>query len=40
MTGILDYGAGNLRSVQKACESLGENAVVTSDERDWTGATG
>lgn len=37
MTGILDYGAGNLRSVQKACEYLGENAVVTSDEKRLDG---
>ena len=28
MTGIVDYGAGNLRSVQKALEYLGERAVV------------
>lgn len=31
MTGIIDYGAGNLRSVQKAFEFLGERAVVSSD---------
>lgn len=29
MTGIVDYGAGNLRSVQKAFEYLGERAVVS-----------
>lgn len=29
MTGILDYGMGNLRSVQKAFEYLGEEAVVS-----------
>lgn len=29
MTGILDYGTGNLRSVQKAFEYLGERAVVS-----------
>ncbi len=31
MIGILDYGMGNLRSVQKAIEFLGGKAVVTSD---------
>lgn len=33
MTGLLDYGAGNLRSVQKAFEYLGEKAVIASDEK-------
>jgi glutamine amidotransferase len=28
---IIDYGAGNLRSVQKAFEHVGHNAVFTSD---------
>jgi glutamine amidotransferase len=28
---IVDYGSGNLRSVQKACERLGSPATVTSD---------
>lgn len=32
MIAIVDYGVGNLRSVQKALESLGEPAVVTSDK--------
>ncbi len=31
MIGIIDYGMGNLRSVQKALELLGEEAVITSD---------
>ncbi len=31
MTGILDYGVGNLRSVQKAFEFLGERALVSSE---------
>lgn len=31
MLAIIDYGAGNLRSVQKACELLGAEAVITSD---------
>jgi glutamine amidotransferase len=28
---IVDYGSGNLRSVQKACERLGSEALITSD---------
>ena len=32
MIAIIDYGAGNLRSVQKACEYNGATAVVTSDK--------
>lgn len=28
---IIDYGMGNLRSVQKAFEFIGENAIITSD---------
>ena len=31
MTAIIDYGAGNLRSVQKACEFVGAQADITSD---------
>lgn len=31
MIGIIDYGMGNLRSVQKALELLGEETVITSD---------
>ena len=31
---IVDYGAGNLRSVQKAFEHLGHQAVFTSDPAD------
>lgn len=31
MIGIVDYGAGNLRSVQKALEKLGERAVVSGE---------
>ena len=31
MIAILDYGMGNLRSVQKALEAVGESAVVTGD---------
>ena len=31
MIAIIDYGMGNLRSVQKAFEFVGYNAVVTDD---------
>ena len=31
MIAIIDYGAGNLRSVQKACEFVGAEAVITAD---------
>ncbi len=31
MVTIVDYGSGNLRSVQKACERLGAAAIVTDD---------
>lgn len=31
MVGIVDYGAGNLRSVQKALEAIGEPALVSGD---------
>ena len=31
MIGIIDYGMGNLRSVQKGFEKVGHQAVVTSD---------
>lgn len=34
MIAIIDYKAGNLRSVQKACEFLGETAVITSNQAD------
>ncbi len=37
MTGIVDYGTGNLRSVQKALEYLGEKTVVSSDMRALDG---
>ena len=33
MVGIVDYGAGNLRSVQKALEALGVRAVVSGEAR-------
>lgn len=31
MIAIIDYGAGNLRSVQKACQFVGAKAEITSD---------
>ena len=33
MIGIVDYGAGNLRSVQKALEAIGERAVVSGEKK-------
>lgn len=33
MIAIIDYGMGNLRSVQKGFEKVGHNAVVTSDPK-------
>jgi glutamine amidotransferase len=35
---IVDYGMANLRSVQKAFEKLGHEAVITSDPHDVDGA--
>ncbi|MBC7337780.1 MAG: imidazole glycerol phosphate synthase subunit HisH, partial [Clostridia bacterium] len=32
MLAIIDYGMGNLRSVQKALEQLGFAAVITTEE--------
>jgi glutamine amidotransferase len=32
MIAIIDYGVGNLRSVQKAFEAVGQQAEVTSDK--------
>lgn len=34
MIAIIDYGAGNLRSVQKACEFLDADAHITSDKSE------
>lgn len=34
MIAIIDYQMGNLRSVQKAFERMGHEAVITSDPRD------
>ena len=38
MITILDYGAGNLRSVQRACHVLGEASVVVQDPDALRGA--
>ena len=38
MIKIVDYGMGNLRSVQKAFEKLGAEAVVCSNPRELAGA--
>jgi len=37
---ILDYGMGNLRSVEKALEHVGVTAIVTNDEGEVRGADG
>jgi len=34
MIAIIDYGRGNLRSVEKAITQLGERAVITQDPRE------
>jgi glutamine amidotransferase len=34
MISIIDYGMGNLRSVQKALESIGEEAIITADKEE------
>ena len=31
---IIDYGVGNLRSVEKAFAATGHDALVTSDEEE------
>jgi len=40
MIGILDYGVGNLRSVEKAFYAAGARAVVSDDDRVLQGADG
>ncbi len=37
---ILDYGVGNLRSVEKALEHIGATATITNDPGDVRGADG
>ena len=39
MITIIDYGMGNLRSVQKAFEKVGHQALVTSDPNEVAAAT-
>ena len=34
MISIIDYGAGNLRSVQKACQAVGSDAQITCDPKE------
>ena len=38
MTAIIDYDAGNLKSVEKALAALGEEAVISRDPEVVTGA--
>jgi glutamine amidotransferase len=40
MIAIVDYGMGNLRSVQKALEQVGETAIVTSNPSEVEAAEG
>ncbi len=37
---VLDYGMGNLRSVEKAFEHVGAQATVTNDHEEIRGAAG
>jgi imidazole glycerol-phosphate synthase subunit HisH len=37
---LVDYGAGNMRSVQRALEAVGQHPLVTSDPRDLEHAQG
>ena len=39
MIAIIDYDAGNIRSVEKACIALGKEAKVTSDPREILSAS-
>lgn len=38
MTAIIDYDAGNIKSVEKALLFLGENAVITRDREELLSA--
>ncbi|MCT8976958.1 imidazole glycerol phosphate synthase subunit HisH [Clostridium sp. CX1] len=40
MISIIDYGMGNLRSVEKALEYIGEQVVITSDREEIEKSTG
>ena len=39
MVAIIDYDAGNIRSVEKAIQFLGEDAVITRDRKQILGST-
>lgn len=38
MIAILDYDAGNLKSVEKACKLLGQETVITRERQEILGA--
>ena len=40
MIAVIDYGMGNLRSVEKALQKVGKEALVTSDPKKILGASG
>ncbi len=40
MIAIIDYGAGNLKSISKAVEKLGKNVVITSERESIESADG
>lgn len=40
MIAVIDYGVGNLRSVQKALQRVGANAVVTKEPKEVAKAAG
>lgn len=40
MIAIIDYGMGNLRSVQKSLQYIGEDAIITSDAREIEKSSG
>ena len=40
MIAIVDYGIGNLRSVQKALEYIGLEGVITSDKESILSSQG
>ena len=39
MVGVIDYDAGNVKSVMKAVEKLGGNPVLTSDPKVLDGCS-
>ena len=38
MIAVIDYGAGNLRSIRRALEAAGATTVVTDDPHDTENA--